>query len=624
MDRKRTEEMSNLKGFRQLQQMRQDYFDHFRRGLSWNVDDRRDEWNRLKVPKPGKWPGYEAQLKKNPKGHNRIRKISCVWADAGPPSTKRAAMEANDRLAVTMQVAQFKLVKVLGWGGLGVASMYDAIGKNNENLRVVCKIDIHPHYPCIPREVKAHLMTAGAKHVMQQVILQAEGGISESDLQKLGGRGRQTAAGVDLNAPTSLGSKKRKRDAADDNDFELVEEVPIGEFEELDINEIRHDMRAEARKQLDADQRVLFLQFMDRGRLDDHICRAAESKKPFPNLVLWQVFDCLFRGVIGMAYPEAFMPWDVDPSKVQIPEVTETSRGLKPLEPYDDRDTLVHFDIDPLNILVSNFDENEHNLAPLIKIADLGLVHTFNPDVDAWTYWNARTRGKASVYTPEQLTEEWDYLNGNPMTVKSETAGNFNWWTNLYQIAIIMWQMVALCHQECPPVVEQVKIKMLDGTEATEYGFGGFILNNKKFKHIDRDLRELINQCMLHVPAKRPTMEQLENILEAKTKRQGVDANNQEEVEAQDYCEWLFKGTLAPKPPQPRDYKLPEGLRGWAVRNVDERQKVWLETAEEAAKRRALNRAAKTRRMNPGRVLANKFGFVREVRSIWGQFRTGL
>ncbi|KAK4653268.1 hypothetical protein QC762_511883 [Podospora pseudocomata] len=449
-----------------------------------------------------------------------------------------------------MAVADFRLVKVLGWGGLGVASMYDAVGKDNKMLRVVCKIDIFPHYPCIPREVKAHLMTAGAKHVMQQVILQAEGGISDAAINRLGNITRQTAAGVDMTAPTSIDSRgrKRKRDPKDgdgDDDFEVIEAVPIGEFDELDLNEIKHDMK----KELDANQRVLFIQFMNRGRWDDHICRAAMTGRPFPTLVLWQVFDC------WMAYPEAFMHLDVDPSKVQVPEVSETARGLRPLEPYDNRDTMVHYDIDPLN--------------------NLGLIHIYNGNTSAWDYWNSRGTGKQAVYTPEQFSEEWDYINGNPRTIKSETAGKSNWWTNLYQIALVIWQMVSLCHAELPPSPEKITIKMLDGTETTAYGFGGYILNDKKFKHIDRDLRELINQCMLHVPAKRPTMEQLENHLRSKTNIQGVDPQNQEQVEGQRYCEWLFRGTPAPKPAQPVEHKLPAVLRGWTVKNVVEQRFGW-------------------------------------------------
>ncbi|KAK0701368.1 hypothetical protein B0T21DRAFT_115945 [Apiosordaria backusii] len=613
----KTEHMNNIEAFRDLQRQKQDYFAHHRRGEVWFAD-RRDIWKDFPAPKPGVWPGFEMHYR-NPAWLRKPERIRFPWDEAGPSSTRQAAMEADQRLAQTMAVAEFKSVKVLGWGGLGVASLYEAVGKNNEKLKVVCKCDIYPHYPCISREIKCHLMTAGAKHVIQQLVLQGEGGVSAANIAKLGDMARQTADGVNINEPAE-DRRKRRRRWGEDEDFEMIEAEPIGEFEELDLNEIREDMKQDARKALDANQRVLFLQFMERGRLDDHLCRAAMHKRPFPSLVLWQIFDCLFRGVIGLAYPEAFMPWDVDPSQVQIAEVTETARGLKPLAPYDERPTLVHFDIDPLNVLVDKFDEHEHNLAPLVKIADLGLVKVFNGKNTAFEYWRIRDNGKPQLYTPEQFSEEWDYLNGNPKTINSEVAGNYNWWTNLYQISIIMWQLVSLCFPEQPPRVEKIKITHQDGTESTEWGFGGFILDDKRFGHIDRDLRELINQCMLYTPSKRPTMEQMETILEKKIKRQGVDPNDAEAVEAQKYCQWLFKMAPPPKSAEPKDYKLPEGLRGWTVGSVNNKGKGLLETPEEAQRRRELNRAARTRRMNPGRILANKFSIVRETRGIWRDY----
>ncbi len=48
-----------------------------------------------------------------------------------------------------------------------------------------------------------------------------------------------------------------------------------------------------------------------------------------------------------MAYPDAFQPIDSDPKTEDIPLVNERSKGLEPKTKYDD--TIVHFDIDPLN-----------------------------------------------------------------------------------------------------------------------------------------------------------------------------------------------------------------------------------------------------------------------------------
>lgn len=75
-------------------------------------------------------------------------------------------MEVNDRLVVIMVVVDFRLVKVFGWGGLGVVSMYDVVGKDNKMLWVVCKIDIFFYYLCIFCEVKVYFMIVGVKYVM--------------------------------------------------------------------------------------------------------------------------------------------------------------------------------------------------------------------------------------------------------------------------------------------------------------------------------------------------------------------------------------------------------------------------------------------------------------------------
>lgn len=66
--------------------------------------------------------------------------------------------------------------------------------------------------------------------------------------------------------------------------------------------------------------------------------------------------------------------------------------------------------------------------------------------------WRARLCGKQEYYTPvndpyldasrvgadneqEQFTEEWDFVPGAPYWRDEPTAGNYHWWTNMYQAA---------------------------------------------------------------------------------------------------------------------------------------------------------------------------------------------
>ena len=46
-----------------------------------------------------------------------------------------------------------------------------------------------------------------------------------------------------------------------------------------------------------------------------------------------------------------------------------------------------------------------------------------------------RRRGKHAYLVPEQFTDEWDWLRASPGESNSETAGNFDFHTNLYQVA---------------------------------------------------------------------------------------------------------------------------------------------------------------------------------------------
>ncbi len=46
-----------------------------------------------------------------------------------------------------------------------------------------------------------------------------------------------------------------------------------------------------------------------------------------------------------------------------------------------------------------------------------------------------RSLGKTECFTPEQFTREWDFIPVNPRTGNEDTAGNFDFHTNLYGIA---------------------------------------------------------------------------------------------------------------------------------------------------------------------------------------------
>jgi serine/threonine protein kinase len=317
------------------------------------------------------------------------------------------------------------------------------------------------------------------------------------------------------------------------------------------------------REQLDARDDLLFIEFMRHGDLYGCLSKASMGDTPFPNQVLWQIFDCLFRGVIAMAYPGMWHKLGEDPEHHNIPQRTASFHDLWDPDPVNN--TMVHFDLDTKNILIGDFDEDEHSIIPVMKIADLGLCQ--NVDLrfrnDAYKMWSTRRYGKINIYTPEQFTEEWDWVKRTPISepgAERGTAGNYHWWTNLYQVAQVMWQLITLHSLECPPVAMPCDIELPDGTREIRWSYGTGLLD-PHFDHVDRDLRELVMLCMSHNPMERPTMPYIDAMLRENVYSQGQSA--EERKAAQGFCVQLF----ADPPPPARE---PATLTGVAAKSQSE------------------------------------------------------
>lgn len=186
-----------------------------------------------------------------------------------------------------MEPAGFKFIKILGWGGLGVCSLYEADDGIGSKIEVVCKRDLETRYNYIHREIKSHVATAGAKHIVQRVILKHHH-IKIEQVNK------------QLSAFDPLHKGKGKADDdsgyfADldaDDDFEVIEPPEAEPFEVLEKKFVELDIKKDFKGAMDAHERLLFIEFMSRGRFGDHIGEVAKENGELPNHVLWQVFDC--------------------------------------------------------------------------------------------------------------------------------------------------------------------------------------------------------------------------------------------------------------------------------------------------------------------------------------------
>ncbi|KAK8121263.1 kinase-like domain-containing protein [Apiospora kogelbergensis] len=108
----------------------------------------------------------------------------------------------------------------------------------------------------------------------------------------------------------------------------------------------------------------------------------------------------------------------------------------------------------------------------------------------------------------EQFTPDWDYIpldrDGDDI-VNEPVAGNFDDHSNVFQCALVMWQLITLCIPPRPPrlVTERLPPNRFEQSY-------GVLLFDPKYRDVDRELRTTIFRCLKHVPSERPTLETLQ------------------------------------------------------------------------------------------------------------------
>ncbi|KAH7627888.1 hypothetical protein B0T09DRAFT_359213 [Sordaria sp. MPI-SDFR-AT-0083] len=165
------------------------------------------------------------------------------------------------------------------------------------------------------------------------------------------------------------------------------------------------------------------------------------------------------------------------------------------------------------------------------------------PPLTLWHIFS--NRGKSSIYAPEQFTEEWDHVKeGGPRESGATTAGNYNWWTNLYQVGIIMYSLIQLCEFETSPVPNYAAIRYPDGSEREVWGYGMGLLVSQ-YSNLDFDLVNAVAACLCHDPADRPDMHDLERLTERKVSSQPPDGPAAQTI--RNWGRLIFEGAPAPR-----------------------------------------------------------------------------
>ncbi|KAG6362516.1 hypothetical protein INS49_007608 [Diaporthe citri] len=231
-----------------------------------------------------------------------------------------------------------------------------------------------------------------------------------------------------------------------------------------------------------------------------------------------------FRACVAMSYPGTWSA-GLNPETDLIPLRDESIPDDVPIETAS---SLVHFDIDPDNILIGDFESDPgshtHEIVPIFK-AYLGVARRLDElerdrndlqNRDA-IYKKAGESGKPHTtdtrLEQEQFTKEWDYLAGPPSRTNEPVAGNYSWKTNLYAVGNVMWQLLTRCCTLLPPNHGDIEF-FPDGVNPVRgLTYGADLIFSQIADEYDETLRTTIMWCMMHDPAERPTLRQLEHLI---------------------------------------------------------------------------------------------------------------
>ncbi|KAI0882246.1 kinase-like domain-containing protein [Annulohypoxylon maeteangense] len=225
-----------------------------------------------------------------------------------------------------------------------------------------------------------------------------------------------------------------------------------------------------------------------------------------PNRVLWRLFYCLVKGVTGMA-------WPANDGHGNLPPLTPTPipEKIPPLDQYNNlppQSTIIHFDLDPKNVLLGDRDFGEHEM-----IADFGLMIRWDDRLSHSIKRKRIRRGKPSWYAPEQKYPDratsWEHHVGQEL--------------NVWAIGLIMFNLMTLRHPSEPWAPYE---RLMLGRDSIGFvpvlTWGSFLMEpppgvqiqgSPPFDELvagyDFNLRQLIARCMADATGDRPTISEL-------------------------------------------------------------------------------------------------------------------
>ncbi|KAK7751341.1 hypothetical protein SLS62_006747 [Diatrype stigma] len=271
-----------------------------------------------------------------------------------------------------------------------------------------------------------------------------------------------------------------------------------------------------ARFQLDYKD-YLLLEFAENGDLEKFIIKMNERDLMAPNRVLYP--------------PRKFHPRRREKPNTGEPLATE----IASLSLDNDRDQvgkiingdlvedvpgprrrwagkrMVHFDIDPRNVFLAGFGvdaaDDEHTLAPRLKLADFGVAMNVKPNKSNAYYQNKRFQAKEGYFAPEQFGIDWDYVAPKEPIgwelSEQPVAGNYGAPMNVWGIALTLWNVITKLRPPIPP--QRQNSSMLDPSEPLTYCHL-LLTTDARFRYVDPELKQVLQQCLRHDPKDRPSL----------------------------------------------------------------------------------------------------------------------
>ncbi|KAH8893267.1 kinase-like protein [Thozetella sp. PMI_491] len=507
--------------FRELQRRQRSYFKYWRTGnsLRWNERALKPTWRRYRIPRPGKWEGIESKKDLAPPVGPPAARLSLhevTPARGEPAQDHRGVIEPRARaVAGVLDAYEIRLNRVLGWGGLGLAALFDIREDGEDPLewkKVVIKCDLvapAPGEDYLVEEEKAwHRLFQTAKHLVQEY------------------RFTDTEEPVRARPVTRNMSKRGQRGVR------LMDQRSA-------LNEARS---------------MLAMEYLEHGSLAKCIKKLNDRQEQFSNRQLWMLADCLFRAIIGMAHPPRLQ---AEAAGEELGEDLIDEALPPPHQAPVMSDDIIHFDLEPSNILIGGIARcNGHDAMPTFKVGDFGIMADMRELKEDSDYKHATptgstpsTVGSGPHCTPEQFTEEWDYIRDMPFeNQRVRVAGNYTWKTNLYQFGTTLWSVVT--GYGPPPPFAALDPFVADhvwDAAASQYRYVWSYatgMQDPAYDDIDAKFRDLIVDCMKERPDDRPEMRAIEQLIRRKL-AQAWPNRRQDSNWAKDF--WQSPG---PPPPQ--------------------------------------------------------------------------